>query len=617
LKVESKMSTKNSNEPLNRLSARAAVYARYSSDMQSADSADDQIARIQYRLSHGQIRSQKYSGRPIEIPKAWTLKDEAQSGRLAGRGGYETLLKGIREKSFEIIIVDDLSRLTRSLGNLLDLYELLKWYEVELISICDGISSEDASAKTFFTVKGMVNDFSNDIHAERVIRGMEIRILNGFSCGDYPYGYDSTPTKFENAKGRPFPSHYKLSVNEAEAQIIRRIFQMYVLGLGYSRISKALNEDKVPSPGAAYAKAGKVCQWSTRGIQHMIQNEKYIGIWRWKKTKIGINPETKTKAAKDRPSNEWVIHNGKSEIREELRIIDQETWETVQIRLKENMKFPLNERQSAKWGNKANILPEHPFSGLMECGICHGNFALIGGKNGGYYGCTSAYRNGTCSNKRSISSSAIELGFIDVIKEKLLTPECVSFAVKKYNQAARVKTNATPERIKQIHNELSVIESELGNLVQVIIAGSASDTVNLAIKEREQRKIKLTSERNALMKSQNKAPLVSEEIVLEKIEGVQDAILENPLRCYPILRTLFKKKILMNPLEEQEEANGTYTACGSIAYNGILEEVFSKKFTGNKKGAANSLPLVSICPADRVSDDHRFSMYVNGVTKGT
>ena len=170
--------TANKNpKPHDRLKTRAAIYARYSSDMQSEDSANDQIARITYRLEHGQIRSQKHTGRILELVQEFILKDEAQSGRLAGCENYERIIEGIRRKSFDVLIVDDLSRLTRSLGNLLGLYDMLRWYEVELISVCDGISSEDASAKTFFTVKGMVNDFSNDIHAERVIRGMEMRVL--------------------------------------------------------------------------------------------------------------------------------------------------------------------------------------------------------------------------------------------------------------------------------------------------------------------------------------------------------------------------------------------------------------------------------------------------------
>ena len=578
-------------QPLKKIAARAAVYARYSSDMQSADSADDQIARIRYRLDHGQIRSQKFLGNPIEIISEWVQKDEAQSGRIAGRDGYEKILRGIREKSFDVIIVDDLSRLTRSLGNLLGLYDMLKWYEVELISICDGISSDDPSAKTFFTVKGMVNDFSNDIHAERVIRGMEMRMLSGFSCGDHPYGYDSAPTKFENAKGRPFPSHYKLSINEFEAQIIRRIFHMYSIGLGYTRIAKALNEDAIPSPGAIYAKNGKTPSWSPRGVQHILQNEKYIGIWKWKKTKNGIHPETKVKAAKERPVTDWVSHQGNSDQKEELRIIEQEMWDKVQELMKENMHDPFVTRNRGRWINRKNILPDHPFSGLLECGVCSSNFLIISGKKKGYYGCFDAHRKGTCTNKNLLSVDRIESSLIELVKEKLTEPEIIRFAVKQYNQILQTNNSASPDRLKSISAELDKVETELTNLIQVIISGGASDTVNMAIKEREQRKMRLKSESHALKKTQGKTAQITDEGILERLETVKQAILENPLRCYPILRMLFPKKVRLYSNGKAVGGEPLYSMKGLLIYNGVLEKNFERQIPTNKKGEATRLPL--------------------------
>lgn len=610
-------------KPLNKISARAAVYARYSSDMQSADSADDQIARIRYRLKHGQIRSQKFFGNPIEISNEWVLKDEAQSGRIAARDGYEAILQGIRSKSFDIIIVDDLSRLTRSLGNLLGLYDMLKWYEVELISICDGISSEDPSAKTFFTVKGMVNDFSNDIHAERVIRGMEMRVLNGLSCGDYPYGYDSVATKFENAKGKPTPSHFKIIINESEAQIIRRIFQMYNMGLGYSRIAKALNEDKVPSPSAAYAKSGQVTSWSNQSIQNILKNQKYAGIWRWKKTKIGINPESKSKAAKNRPSTDWVSHNGSTDIREDLKIIDQETWELVQKKISENKKFPTSERQKGRWANRAVMLPDHPFSGLLECGECHSNFSLVSGRHGGYYGCNSAHRKGTCGNKKLISANRIVEAVLTVIKQDLIKPEVIKDAVKRYNQVLQQKTNTAPQRMKQIEQELGLIEQELGKLVQVIISGNASETINLAIREREDRKIRLKSEKNSLGKAQVKSPPETAEMVTKRLEGLKEAIMENPLQCYPILRSMFPRKIKMTPEYNSEAMDSEYWMDGGIYLNAAIEKSFVIQVKGKKNGDAKSHPHNSMFPSlnesthiNRVSDGHRFDLFKDGVTDG-
>ncbi|OQW47573.1 MAG: hypothetical protein A4S09_14770, partial [Proteobacteria bacterium SG_bin7] len=599
-----------------KLSCRAAIYARYSSDMQSADSADDQISRIHYRLKNGQIRALKTDGRSIELLPSWTLKDEAQSGRLAGRESYERILEGIREKAFEILIVDDLSRLTRSLGNLLGLYDMLKWYEVELVSICDGISSEDPSAKTFFTVKGMVNDFSNDIHAERVIRGMEMRALQGLSCGDHPFGYDSAPTKLENAKGRPFPSHYKITINEQEAQIIRRIFSMYNSGIGFSRIAKALNKEQIPSPGAAYAKPGAVPKWSPRSAQHILQNEKYIGLWRWKKTKVGVHPETKLRAAKNRPATDWVTHLAGKDIREDLRIVDQELWDRVQARLEENKKIPVTTKGRSRWGNKAANLPDHPFSGIMNCGVCGSNFMLVSGKMGGYYGCASAHKNGVCDNKQVLHLGRVEATLFDLVADKLNQTEIVNYAVDRYNRALSKKLSSAPHRLKQIDEEIGRIEQELTNLVNFVMTGSSSETISSSIKDRESRKARLLSESRMLQRHQTKIPKISPKEIQDKLARLSLTARQHNRDVAPVIRALFPSPIKMQPNGKALNGVSLYSMNGEIMLNHAMAINFERSTKNEKGEVASALPLNSssfpIKPC--VSKDLRFSMYEIGVT---
>lgn len=612
------MNPKNLKSAPKKLSCRAAVYARYSSDMQSADSADDQISRIQYRLKNGQIRSLKSDGRPIELNSSWILKDEAQSGRLAGRDNYERILEGIREKAFELLIVDDLSRLTRSLGNLLGLYDMLKWYEVELVSICDGISSEDPSAKTFFTVKGMVNDFSNDIHAERVIRGMEMRALQGLSCGDHPYGYDSAPTKFENAKGRPFPSHYKITINEQEAQIIRRIFTTYDSGVGFTRIAKALNQDHIPSPGAQYAKPGAVPKWSPRSAQHILQNEKYIGLWRWKKTKVGVHPETRLRAAKDRPATDWVTHLAGKDVREDLRIIDQDLWDRVQSRFVENKKVPITTRGKSRWGNKSANLPEHPFSGIMTCGICGSNFMLISGRRGGYYGCTSAHKSGVCENKQLLHLDRVESTLFDLVGDRLNQPEILSYTVERYNKALSKKLLSAPQRLKQIDEEIERIETELTNLVNFVMSGNSSDTINNSIKDRESRKSRLLSESRMLQRNQTKTPKISPKEIQDKLTMLSLFAKQHLSEAAPAIRALFPNPIKMQPKGKSMDGISLYSMSGEIVLNQAMAMNFERMSKNEKREADSRLPFCSSSAQTRpcVSKGQGFSMYEIGVTDG-
>ena len=207
------------------------------------------------------------------------------------------------------------------------------------------------------------------------------------------------------------------------------------------------------------------------------------------------------------------------------------------------------------------------------------------------------------------------------MKEKLTEPEVIRFAVKRYNQIHQANNNASPDRLKSISAELDKVEAELTNLVQVIISGGASETVNLAIKEREQRKMRLKSESHAIKKTQGKAVQITEEGILERLESVKEAILENPLRCYPILRMMFPKKVRLFSNGKAVGGEPLYTMKGQIVYNGILEKNFERQIPINKKGEANRLPLpFHFFPfsssTNRVSEDQGFVLHENGVTNG-
>src|SRR6185295_18235018 len=96
-------------EPKLRRTVRAAVYARYSSEMQSSSSATDQVDRI-LRLSEiDQVPTRLFPDGRVTVLPEWIQKDEAITGKVAGRRGYQAILNGIRSKAFDLLLVDDLS----------------------------------------------------------------------------------------------------------------------------------------------------------------------------------------------------------------------------------------------------------------------------------------------------------------------------------------------------------------------------------------------------------------------------------------------------------------------------------------------------------------------------
>ena len=604
---------------------RVAAYGRYSCDQQSELSAEDQLNRIRHSVKNGLIPGRNPAD--LSICEEWFIKDEAQSGKTVGRVGYERIMQGIRAKSFDLLIVDDLSRLTRDLGNLLNLYEMLKWYEVELYSICDRVSSCDSNAKMYFTVRGMVNDFSNEVHAERVLRGMEMRVLQGYSTGHCPYGYRSEATKFQNAKGKPYPSHYKILIDEDEAQVVRRIFAMYMTGeIGAVRIAKTLNEEKLAPPCASRRNSSLRTDWSPGSISNILDNEKYIGVWRWKKTRIGIHPETKKRISRARPMNEWISPADGHQL-EHLRIVEQDAWDKVQkIRKIKDAEVKVIGPER-RWGRRAGRLPEHPFSGILECADCSSNFMLISGKSGGYYGCVSAHRKGTCSNRQLINIERIEAGMYSLLGDNLCRPDVIGFAARKYKEAMRAKLKGAPDRMLAISRDVKKAEQEKENLIQFIAQGKGSESISDAIRDRESRIATLNTELGVLRKDQPKLRELAEDEIGRRIRGLGAAIRQYPLECMPVVRRMFPNKVRVGSRGKAVgsiiESKNLFSMTGAIHLNEGLavnfERLVPKKNPKNTEGEAAGLPPDQTKmpnPDFCVSESQKFGMLNLGVTNG-
>lgn len=545
------------------LKIRAAVYARYSSEMQSSTSADDQVKRIQRLAGEGSIESRLHPGAYVDVLESWIQKDEALSGKVAGRRGYQIILQGIRNREFNILLVDDLSRLTRSLGNLLELYQLLKHFDVELISISDRVSSADPNAKTFFTVKGMVADFGNEAHSERTKRGLEARARDLFSTGQKPYGYDSVATRIERRKNRDVPSHYKIIINPEKADVVRKIFTMYSQGYGQIHIAKQLNQNKVPSPKNAM-------EWKISPIHRMLKNEKYIGRWVYNQNTTSFDPDSGRRVQKQLPRSQWVISEN-----EDLRIVPHDIWEIVQKRLTENLKARNeNERNSHKGsfgpGKRRDNL--HLLSGALRCEECSGNIVIVSGRRQGYYGCINAHRHGNCKSKALINRSKIESEVITCLEESLISnKDVIQYATSQYNSMMRTYMNSAPDRHRNAEKELVKVSVELKNLLKFIMDGNCIDSSSITetIREKESQKAKLESEIRHLDKAEDRKLLVTPYLVQSRLAQTLKTISDKGEYYNSLMKGLFRGTLLLKTEEKsilmKAQVNLGY-ALGSTQY---------------------------------------------------
>ena len=206
---------------------RCAIYARYSSDLQRDTSIDDQLRKCREWIGTKQGWS---------VVEEYVLADRGISGAsVTGREALQRLLLACKQRplQFDVVLIDDTSRLSRNLADALRATEILNFNGVELISVSQGISSKHESSRSMFALHGIMDEQFLAGLASKVHRGQEGRVLSGYISGGRRYGYINTPiedpTKIAKY-GRKAVKAVCLTIDQGQAAVIRRIFEMCAHG---------------------------------------------------------------------------------------------------------------------------------------------------------------------------------------------------------------------------------------------------------------------------------------------------------------------------------------------------------------------------------------------------
>ena len=214
---------------------------------------------------------------------------------------------------------------------------------IRYIAIGDGVDTATSAGLNFMTFKLSFNDYysldiSNKIKAVKRRKAEKGEFFSTYA----PFGYKKDPE---------IKNH--LIINEETAPVVKRIFEMYLNGVGTPSITKILNAEKVPPP-STYLKCKRYekCsgKWGKGVIYNILTNEVYIGTVVGKKS-YKVNHKVKTRIITSK--NERIYVEDKHE-----PIIEKEDFDLVQRKLKEPMKCR----------NRQNFNPLKKFIYCGECG---------------------------------------------------------------------------------------------------------------------------------------------------------------------------------------------------------------------------------------------------------
>ena len=227
---------------------RLAPYCRVSSD--STDQLHSFAAQIRYYSD--------YAKKHPEYQLVDIYADEGITGtEMKKRDELNRLIADCRKGKVDRIIVKSVSRLARNTEELLVLLRMCKEIGVSVYFEEQGIDTEKLNMEMIVTFPGMAAQQESVNISGNLRWSYQKRMQSGdFNCTCPAYGFDLKDGQ--------------MTVNETEAAVIRRIFDLYLQGYGTLAIAKMLNEDGIPRKHG-YEK------WLPSSINYVLNNERYMG----------------------------------------------------------------------------------------------------------------------------------------------------------------------------------------------------------------------------------------------------------------------------------------------------------------------------------------------------
>ncbi len=538
---------------------RVAIYARYSSDLQSDASIEDQLRTCRERAER----------------EGWTVvgeyADHAVSGASMMRAEIQDLILDARSRKFDIVLAEALDRLSRDQEDIAHIYKRLTFEGVKIVTL-----SEGEVGKLHIGLKGTMNALFIEELARKTHRGLQGRVLAGKSAGGKSYGYNVV-RKFD-AMGEPVRGERE--INEVEAEVVRRIMHDYARGKSPRKIAHELNAEGIPGPcGRAWA-ASTINGHRSRGTG-IVNNELYVGIQVWDRRKFMKDPTTGARTAR--------MNSSANVTRVEaphMRIVDQDLWDEVRA-------YQNGLDRTYAVGDKRR--PARLFSNILKCGCCGGGMSIVAKDR---YGCSTSRNKGTCDNRLTVTEAEIERRVLAALSTRLMDAELCAVFCQEYTQhlnRVRMEQNASRARHGQ---ELERIEREIKKIIQSIKDGVDATLIKDEANALQRRKEQLT----AVLETTEDAPVLIHPNMAHRykvqIQNLMGALNDPEHRdeAAQILRKLIDR-IVFTPTEDKSAL--TIDMIGDLA--GILL-ITDKKSSGKLNGNPASLSSAQRSEIEQVKD---------------
>ena len=473
---------------------RAAIYKRYSSDQQRPSSIVDQQRRCEaYADTHS-----------LEVVSEYA--DEAEKGWNRERKQYQAMLASAKRGEFEVLLVDDLSRLFRDAGEQHTTLQRLRILGIQVIAVAEGWDSQAPGAKLTAGFKGIMNEQALEVIALHTHRGLEGRVMEGMSAGGDVYGYVTEPV-FHGTRevGR------RRVVVDKEADVVRSIYADYAAGLSPARIADRLNAQGVVGPrGGLWGR--NAIYGDRRDLSGILNNPIYRGELIWNRSKFLRDPDTGTRIKQRNPEEEWVRTQAP-----ELCIISDDLHSEVQARMTETAHKGEAVRKGMGEKARSGADGKYLLTGLLQCSVCGGPISSTGLN---LFGCSVRHNRGVhaCANDVKFRRDAAEQRVIEALRSRLFTAEALDKYVSHLASELSNQSSSTEAATTALRKDLQDAEKGIANCVRFIVQGNNHPSIAAQLTGLE---AKASTVRDELSKLKSKPGLSEADVEALKAAGLE------------------------------------------------------------------------------------------------
>lgn len=469
---------------------RVAAYCRVSTD------SEEQLTSYKTQMK---VYTEMISANP-EWAFAGLYADEGLSGTRADkRPRFKAMIKDCLAGKIDYIITKSVSRFARNTVDCLDTVRMLKARGIGVYFEEQNIDTLKSDSELYLVIYA---GFAQS-ESESISKNITWSYRKNFEDGKVIFMYKKLLGYQKGEDGEP-------EIVPQEAQIVERIFTMYLAGKTPEEISSTLQAENIEIPGKEFS-------FSRGMIINILKNEKYCGDCILQKT-VTVDCISKTRKINEGEAPMYIVENSHP------AIISRAIYNSVQEEMvRRRTLAPKSQKTSITASGKYS---KYALTEVVKCAECGSRYRRVtwtaGGRKRIVWRCINRLENGKkyCKEAPTVLEEALKAAVVRALNRFSAENEATYMAMMKATIGEAIGLNGGSDEIDILTRRIDALNKRMLALVnEAVQNGNDIEGNESEFKEISEQIEQLNSRITAIQESQSKDVSLA-----ERLEEIQRTI---------------------------------------------------------------------------------------------